>query len=46
MLFEAGFKPTVYWEQADEDGEGHGVVIPETEGEADARCIAYLVAEK
>ena len=46
MLFEAGFKPTVYWEQADEDGEGNGVFIPETEGEADAGWIAYLVAEK
>tara|TARA_R110000782_G_scaffold10851_1_gene33551 strand:+ start:4232 stop:5065 length:834 start_codon:yes stop_codon:yes gene_type:complete len=46
MLSEAGFKPTVYWEQADEDGEGNGVFIPETEGEADAGWIAYLVAEK
>lgn len=46
MLTEAGFKPTVYWEQADEDGEGNGVFIPETEGDADAGWIAYLVAEK
>jgi SAM-dependent methyltransferase len=46
MLTEAGFKPTIYWEQADEDGEGNGVFIPDTEGEADAGWIAYLVAEK
>ena len=28
MLTEAGFKATVYWEQADEEGEGNGVFIP------------------
>ena len=46
MLTEAGFKATVYWEQADEDGEGNGVFIPETEGDADAGWIAYIIAEK
>lgn len=46
MLAEAGFKATVYWEQADADGEGNGVFLPETEGDADAGWIAYLVAEK
>jgi cyclopropane fatty-acyl-phospholipid synthase-like methyltransferase len=46
MLTEAGFKPTVYWEQADENGEGNGEFIPETEGDADAGWIAYIVAEK
>ncbi len=46
MLTEAGFKTTVYWEQADDDGEGNGVFIPETEGDADAGWIAYVVAEK
>jgi cyclopropane fatty-acyl-phospholipid synthase-like methyltransferase len=46
MLTEAEFKPTVYWEQADEEGEGNGVFIPETEGDADAGWIAYIVAEK
>lgn len=46
MLTEAGFKPSVYWEQADEDGEGTGEFIPETEGDADAGWIAYVVAEK
>lgn len=46
MLTEAGFKPSIYWEQADEDGEGNGIFLPETEGEADAGWIAYIVAEK
>jgi cyclopropane fatty-acyl-phospholipid synthase-like methyltransferase len=46
MLGEAGFKATVYWEQADEEGEGNGVFIPQTEGDADAGWIAYIVAEK
>ncbi len=46
MLSVAGFKPTVYWEQTDAAGEGNGVFEPETEGEADAGWIAYLVAEK
>lgn len=31
MLTEAGFKPAVYWEQADEEGEGTGEFIPEAE---------------
>jgi len=46
MLTEAGFKPTVYWEQADEDGEGNGEFLPQTEGEADAGWIAYIVSQK
>ena len=47
MLTVAGFQANgIYWEQADEDGEGNGVFVPETEGEADAGWIAYLVAEK
>jgi cyclopropane fatty-acyl-phospholipid synthase-like methyltransferase len=46
MLAEAGFKPTVYWEQADEDGEGNGEFLPQTEGEADAGWIAYIVSQK
>lgn len=45
MLTEAGFKPTVYWEQADDDGEGTGEFLPQTEGDADAGWIAYVVAE-
>ena len=46
MLTEAGFKATVYWEQADDDGEGTGEFLPQTEGDADAGWIAYVVAEK
>ena len=46
MLTEAGFKPTVYWEQADEDGEGNGEFLPQTEVEADAGWIAYIVSQK
>ena len=46
MLTEAGFKATIYWEQADDDGEGTGEFIAQTEGDADAGWIAYVVAEK
>ena len=46
MLAEAGFKPTVYWEGTDEDGDGNGEFTPTKEGEADAGWIAYIVAEK
>lgn len=47
ILAEAGFSNvTVYWEGADEDGEGNGEFEPVTEGEADAAFICYLVAEK
>ncbi len=47
VLAEAGFrKVTVYWEGADEDGEGNGEFLPEERGEADAGWIAYLVAEQ
>jgi cyclopropane fatty-acyl-phospholipid synthase-like methyltransferase len=46
MLAEAGFRPSVYWEEADEDGEGNGVFQRTTQGDADAGWIAYIVAEK
>jgi len=46
MLTEAGFKPTIYWEGEDEDGEGNGVFEPATVGTADAGWICYIVAEK
>ena len=46
MLSESGFKPTVYWEGEDEDGEANGVFSPTTEGAADAGWVAYIVAEK
>lgn len=46
MLIKAGFKPSIYWEGSDEDGDGNGVFEMTTEGEADAGWIAYIVAEK
>jgi cyclopropane fatty-acyl-phospholipid synthase-like methyltransferase len=46
VLQEAGFKPTVYWEGEDKNGEGNGIFKPVTRGEADAGWIAYIVAEK
>lgn len=46
MLMEAGFRPSVYWEGTDEDGDGNGVFEKTMEGEADAGWIAYIVAEK
>ena len=46
MLSESGFKPTVYWEGTDEDGEGNGEYRPTIRGEPDAGWIAYIVAEK
>ena len=46
MLAETGFKPTVYWEGEDEDGEATGEFSPITEGTADAGWVAYIVAEK
>jgi len=46
MLAETGFKPTVYWEGEDEDGEANGVFSPVTEAPADAGWVAYIVAEK
>ncbi len=46
MLGEAGFRPTVYWEGEDEDGEGNGVFAETRQGSADAGWIAYVVARK
>jgi len=46
LLYECRFKPTVYWEGTDEDGEGNGIFEPAEEGEADAGWIAYIVCEK
>ena len=47
MLLAAGFaKATIYWEGTDEEGNGNGIYLPATEGEADAGWVAYIVAEK
>ena len=46
VLTECRFRPTVYWEGTDEDGEGNGVFEPTMTGEADAGWIAYIVCEK
>jgi hypothetical protein len=46
ILTAAGFKPTVYWEGSDEDGDGNGVFTPTTQGEADAGWIVYITGEK
>lgn len=46
MLIEAGFKPTIYWEETDKKNEGNGVYKPTAEGEADASWVVYIVAEK
>jgi hypothetical protein len=47
VLAEAGFaKSTLYWEGADEEGDGNGEFTPDEKGEADLAWIAYIVAEK
>lgn len=46
LLAEAGFKPTVYWEGEDADGNGNGIYSPTTQGTADAGWVAFIVAEK
>ncbi|MBF8270735.1 MAG: Methyltransferase [Gammaproteobacteria bacterium] len=46
LLTEAGFKPTVYWEGEDADGNGNGIYSPTTQGTADAGWVAFIVAEK
>lgn len=48
ILKEAGFtRVHVYWEGTDEEtNEGNGIYEIQTEGDADAGWIAYLVAQK
>lgn len=47
LLEEAGFRNvTIFWEGADEDGEGNGEFSPVTRGDADPAFICYLIAEK
>lgn len=47
LLVEAGFsRVTVHWEGTDpESGEGNGVYLPATAGDADPGWICYVVAE-
>lgn len=45
MLHEAGFRGVdVYWEGADEDGEGNGVFRKSVKGDDSPAWIAYIVA--
>ena len=46
LLAEVGLKPSIYWEGADENGEGNGVYTETTVGEADAGWVAYIIAVK
>ncbi len=47
LLLEAGFtRVTVYWEDADENGEGSGVYRPKKAVVNEAGWIAYILAEK
>lgn len=47
LLLEAGFqRVTVYWEDADENGEGSGVYRPKKSVVNEAGWIAYILAEK
>lgn len=47
LLLEAGFsRVTVYWEDADENGEGSGVYRPRKAVVNEAGWIAYILAEK
>ena len=47
LLAEAGFSSsTVYWEDADDDGEGSGVFRPRKAVENEAAWVAYIVAQR
>ena len=46
LLRQAGFKPSIYWQGWDEEGEPDGEFHPATEADADAGWICYIVAEK
>jgi len=47
LLAEAGFsRSTVYWEDADDDGEGTGVFRPKAHAEQEQAWVAYIVAER
>ncbi len=47
LLTEAGFaNVTIYWQGADDDGEGNGEFEAVERGDADPAWIVYIVAEK
>jgi len=47
LLLEAGFSAaTVYWEEADEQGEGTGRFRPTRTGAADPGWVCFVVAQK
>jgi SAM-dependent methyltransferase len=47
LLEEAGFsKSTVYWEDANADGEGTGTFRPKERADQEAAFVAYIVAER
>jgi len=47
LLLEAGFSNvTIYWEDADENGEGSGVYRPRKSVVNEAGWIAHILAEK
>jgi SAM-dependent methyltransferase len=47
LLLEAGFASArVYWEGADEDGEGNGEFTESATGDPDAAWVSYIVAER
>jgi SAM-dependent methyltransferase len=47
LLEETGFaRSTVYWEDADDEGEGTGVFRPVHTAENDPAWVAYIVAER
>ncbi len=47
VLKEAGFsKSTVYWEDADANGEGTGRFRPKTSAEQEAAFVSYIISEQ
>jgi len=47
LLLEAGFRQVnVYWEGADEDGDGNGIFRQQTHASSDPAWIAYVVGVK
>lgn len=47
LMEEVGFKePTVYWEDADDDGEGTGIFRPKMKAANEPAWVAYVVGKK